>query len=151
MMKLSNFRSAFILLIFSNTSAFMHRILTRPSKGLLNVFGFPNRISSKFTSLRATTDAITQAVDSSNAEIDFTIDLPTNENSQNLLSIRHSTAHVMAMAVQKLFPEAKVTIGPWIDNGYKNIYHLMVKLSFYVFTFLGSITIFSLVKSRFLI
>ncbi|KAF9592568.1 hypothetical protein IFM89_016019 [Coptis chinensis] len=26
-------------------------------------------------------------------------------------------AHAMAMAVQKLFPEAKVTIGPWIDNG----------------------------------
>lgn len=27
-------------------------------------------------------------------------------------------AHVMAMAVQKLFPDAKVTIGPWIDNGF---------------------------------
>lgn len=27
-------------------------------------------------------------------------------------------AHVMAMAVQKLYPDAKVTIGPWIDNGF---------------------------------
>ena len=27
-------------------------------------------------------------------------------------------AHVMAMAVQKLFPKAKVTIGPWIENGF---------------------------------
>lgn len=27
-------------------------------------------------------------------------------------------AHVMAMAVQKVFPDAKVTIGPWIDNGF---------------------------------
>lgn len=27
-------------------------------------------------------------------------------------------AHVMAMAVQKLFPDAKVTIGPWIENGF---------------------------------
>lgn len=27
-------------------------------------------------------------------------------------------AHVMAMAVQKIYPEAKVTIGPWIDNGF---------------------------------
>lgn len=27
-------------------------------------------------------------------------------------------AHVMAMAVQKLFPKSKVTIGPWIDNGF---------------------------------
>lgn len=27
-------------------------------------------------------------------------------------------AHVMAMAVQKIFPDAKVTIGPWIENGF---------------------------------
>jgi hypothetical protein len=45
------------------------------------------------------------------------IELPTNEKSETLLKIRHSTAHVMAMAVQKLFPNIKVTIGPWIDNG----------------------------------
>ncbi|XP_050205671.1 threonine--tRNA ligase, chloroplastic/mitochondrial 2 [Mercurialis annua] len=44
--------------------------------------------------------------------------LPTNESSEQLLRIRHTCAHVMAMAVQKLFPEAKVTIGPWIDNGF---------------------------------
>lgn len=44
--------------------------------------------------------------------------LPTNESSDRLLRIRHTCAHVMAMAVQKLYPEAKVTIGPWIDNGF---------------------------------
>lgn len=44
--------------------------------------------------------------------------LPTNESSERLLRIRHSASHVMAMAVQKLFPDAKVTIGPWIDNGF---------------------------------
>ncbi|KAG1327287.1 threonine--tRNA ligase, chloroplastic/mitochondrial 2 [Cocos nucifera] len=44
--------------------------------------------------------------------------LPTNESSQRLLRIRHTCAHVMAMAVQKLFPGSKVTIGPWIDNGF---------------------------------
>ncbi|KAL5729762.1 threonine--tRNA ligase [Ranunculus cassubicifolius] len=44
--------------------------------------------------------------------------LPTNDSSQNLLQIRHTCAHVMAMAVQKLFPDAKVTIGPWIENGF---------------------------------
>ncbi|OMO94365.1 hypothetical protein CCACVL1_06040 [Corchorus capsularis] len=44
--------------------------------------------------------------------------LPTNESSEKLLRIRHTCAHVMAMAVQKLYPEAKVTIGPWIDNGF---------------------------------
>ncbi|KAL9678993.1 hypothetical protein QQ045_016845 [Rhodiola kirilowii] len=44
--------------------------------------------------------------------------LPTNESSEKLLRIRHTCAHVMAMAVQKVFPEAKVTIGPWIENGF---------------------------------
>jgi threonyl-tRNA synthetase len=48
----------------------------------------------------------------------FGFDLPTNDNSPLLLKTRHSTAHVMAMAVQKLFPEIKVTIGPWIENGF---------------------------------
>ena len=50
----------------------------------------------------------------------FTIELPSNENNNNLLRIRHTSAHIMAMAVQNLFPEAKVTIGPWIDNGFVN-------------------------------
>ncbi len=44
--------------------------------------------------------------------------LPTNEGDEELLKIRHSSAHVMAMAVQEAFPEAQVTIGPWIDNGF---------------------------------
>ncbi|XP_009594560.1 threonine--tRNA ligase, chloroplastic/mitochondrial 2 isoform X1 [Nicotiana tabacum] len=44
--------------------------------------------------------------------------LPTNESSDTLLRVRHTCAHVMAMAVQKLYPNAKVTIGPWIENGF---------------------------------
>ncbi|KAL8261030.1 hypothetical protein R6Q59_025079 [Mikania micrantha] len=44
--------------------------------------------------------------------------LPTNESSPALLKIRHTCAHVMAMAVQKVFPDAKVTIGPWIEHGF---------------------------------
>jgi threonyl-tRNA synthetase len=35
-----------------------------------------------------------------------------------LETLRHSTAHVMAAAVQKLFPETKVTIGPSIETGF---------------------------------
>lgn len=38
--------------------------------------------------------------------------------SQRLLKIRHSCAHVLAMAVQFLFPETKVTIGPWTETGF---------------------------------
>lgn len=44
--------------------------------------------------------------------------LPTNEDNNQLLRIRHSTAHVMAMAVQELYTGVQVTIGPWIDNGF---------------------------------
>ncbi|KAM1244863.1 hypothetical protein ACFX2I_036127 [Malus domestica] len=44
--------------------------------------------------------------------------LPTNESSESLIKIRHTCAHVMAMAVQKLFLDAKMTIGPWIENGF---------------------------------
>ncbi|MEG4571387.1 threonine--tRNA ligase [Microcoleus sp. N3A4] len=39
-------------------------------------------------------------------------------NPEQLKKIRHTTSHVMAMAVQKLFPKAQVTIGPWIENGF---------------------------------
>eukprot|EP00571_Detonula_confervacea_P001993 CAMPEP_0172321956 /NCGR_PEP_ID=MMETSP1058-20130122/44722_1 /TAXON_ID=83371 /ORGANISM="Detonula confervacea, Strain CCMP 353" /LENGTH=722 /DNA_ID=CAMNT_0013037583 /DNA_START=113 /DNA_END=2281 /DNA_ORIENTATION=+ len=46
------------------------------------------------------------------------VELPTNENDIDLLKIRHTSAHVMAMAVQQTFPEAQTTIGPWIDNGF---------------------------------
>jgi threonyl-tRNA synthetase len=51
-------------------------------------------------------------------EEETSIVLPTNDDDEELLRIRHSSAHVMAMAVQQIFPEAQVTIGPWIDNGF---------------------------------
>jgi threonyl-tRNA synthetase len=44
--------------------------------------------------------------------------LPKTSESENLQKIRHTASHVMAMAVQKLFPKAQVTIGPWIENGF---------------------------------
>jgi threonyl-tRNA synthetase len=46
------------------------------------------------------------------------ISLPKTSESETLKKIRHSMSHVMAMAVQKLFPKAQVTIGPWIENGF---------------------------------
>ena len=46
------------------------------------------------------------------------IELPRTSESEQLKKIRHTTSHVMAMAVQKLFPKAQVTIGPWIENGF---------------------------------
>ncbi|MDJ0707525.1 MAG: threonine--tRNA ligase, partial [Leptolyngbyaceae cyanobacterium MO_188.B28] len=46
------------------------------------------------------------------------IHLPRTSESESLKRIRHTFSHVMAMAVQKLFPKAQVTIGPWIDYGF---------------------------------
>ena len=46
------------------------------------------------------------------------IHLPRTDESEHLKRIRHTFSHVMAMAVQMLFPKAQVTIGPWIDYGF---------------------------------
>ena len=46
------------------------------------------------------------------------IKIITEKNDEANEVIRHSAAHVMAQAVQELWPEIKVTIGPVIDNGF---------------------------------
>lgn len=46
------------------------------------------------------------------------IELLRTSESESLQKIRHTTSHIMAMAVQKLFPKAQVTIGPWTENGF---------------------------------
>jgi len=42
----------------------------------------------------------------------------TDKDADGLEVIRHSTAHLLAYAVKELFPDAQVTIGPVIDNGF---------------------------------
>lgn len=49
---------------------------------------------------------------------DHDIEFIKNNSKEALFYIRHTSAHVMAEAVQKLFPGVKVTIGPVIDNGF---------------------------------
>ncbi|EKU97832.1 threonine--tRNA ligase [Leptolyngbyaceae cyanobacterium CCMR0082] len=44
--------------------------------------------------------------------------LPKTDESEDLKRIRHTFSHVMAMAVQRLFPKAQVTIGPWTEYGF---------------------------------
>ena len=46
------------------------------------------------------------------------IELLRTSESESLQKIRHTASHIMAMAVQKLFPKAQVTIGPWTENGF---------------------------------
>ena len=49
---------------------------------------------------------------------DASVALVTPRDEDGLEVIRHSTAHLLAQAVKELFPEAQVTIGPVIDNGF---------------------------------
>ena len=53
-----------------------------------------------------------------NVEEDLEIEPIKNGSEDGLYLIRHTAAHVMAEAVQSLYPEAKVTIGPVIENGF---------------------------------
>ncbi len=49
---------------------------------------------------------------------DATLSIVTDKDPEGLEIIRHSTAHLLANAVQELYPEAQVTIGPVIENGF---------------------------------
>lgn len=51
-------------------------------------------------------------------EDDAELAIITARDEEGLDTIRHSCAHLMAMAVQDLFPSAQVTIGPVIENGF---------------------------------
>ena len=51
-------------------------------------------------------------------EKDCKVKIFTAKNEEGLDTIRHDTAHILAMAVQELFPGTQVTIGPVIDNGF---------------------------------
>lgn len=68
--------------------------------------------------------AIAGKVDGKVVDTAFTIrdnarlSILTAKDSEGLEVIRHSTAHLLAYAVKELFPEAQVTIGPVIENGF---------------------------------
>jgi len=51
-------------------------------------------------------------------EGDASLVIITDKNEEGLEIIRHSTAHLLAQAVKQLYPEAQITIGPVIDDGF---------------------------------
>ena len=53
-----------------------------------------------------------------NIEKDSTVKIFTSKDLEGVETIRHDTAHILAMAVQEIFPGTQVTIGPVIDNGF---------------------------------
>ena len=51
-------------------------------------------------------------------DTDVKLSIVTDRDTDGVEVIRHSCAHLMAQAVQRLFPDAQVTIGPVIENGF---------------------------------
>jgi threonyl-tRNA synthetase len=51
-------------------------------------------------------------------ETDADVAIVTDRDPDGLEIVRHSTAHLLAMAVKQLFPDAQVTIGPTVENGF---------------------------------
>jgi len=73
--------------------------------------------------------AVAMALDGELADLadpitkDARIEIVTREDARALGLIRHDAAHVMAEAVQELYPGTQVTIGPVIDNGFFYDFH----------------------------
>jgi threonyl-tRNA synthetase len=69
--------------------------------------------------LGAKLNGLPEVVDLRTALQDGTrLEIVTTKSEQSLEVIRHSAAHVMAQAVQEIWPDVKVTIGPVIDSGF---------------------------------
>ena len=75
------------------------------SEGLARV-ACAGRVDGKVMDLRTVMDS------------DHTLEIITNTDPEGLRVIRHTASHVMAQAVKELYPDAKVTIGPAIDDGF---------------------------------
>lgn len=100
-------------------------IITLPDGNNLN---FPNKVTGLDVAEKISKSLAKQAmVISVNGELkdldhiienDCSIKIFTSKNPEGLETIRHDTAHILAMAVQELFPGTQVTIGPVIENGF---------------------------------
>lgn len=51
-------------------------------------------------------------------ETDIDLEIVTDQSDEYLDVLRHSAAHVFAQALGRLYPDAKLTIGPWTDDGF---------------------------------
>ena len=100
-------------------------IITLPDGNSLD---FPNKVTgldvAKKISRSLAKEAMVISVDGKLKDLDFQIEkncsikILTSRNEEGLETIRHDTAHILAMAVQELFPGTQVTIGPVIENGF---------------------------------
>jgi len=89
---------------------------------------FPNKVTGLDVAEKISKSLAKQAmvisVDGELKDLNFLIEkncsvkIYTSKNEEGLETIRHDTAHILAMAVQELFPGTQVTIGPVIENGF---------------------------------
>ena len=92
--------------------------------GVNKSFPIGTTVGEVIESIGVQSSAVGAKVNGNLADFFFEIDCdseiePIKINSEEgLYFIRHTAAHIMAEAVQSLYPEAKVTIGPVIDNGF---------------------------------
>ena len=100
-------------------------IITLPDGSNLD---FPKKVTGSEIAEKISTSLAKQAmvisVDGELKDLDYLIEkncsvkIFTSKNDEGLETIRHDTAHILAMAVQELFPGTQVTIGPVIENGF---------------------------------
>jgi threonyl-tRNA synthetase len=85
----------------------------------LNVFEVAKSIGSGLAKATLAGKVNGELVDASHIiDTDSSVSIITAKDEEGLEVIRHSTAHLLAQATQMLYPEAQVTIGPVIDNGF---------------------------------
>jgi len=85
----------------------------------LSVFDVAKSIGSGLAKATLAGKVNGELVDASHViESDSNVSIVTAKDDEGLEVIRHSTAHLLAQATQMLYPEAQVTIGPVIDNGF---------------------------------
>jgi len=115
--------SSFILLrLAARTSAFLPPLAIRRAMTTTGrISSIPSFVPSANPHAQANIAAFSSVARSMSATVtdaEVVVELPTNDSDEDLLKIRHTSSHVMAQAVQELYPEAQVTIGPWIENGF---------------------------------
>ena len=85
----------------------------------VNGFDITKKISKSLEKLALVMEVDGQLKDLSfEIKKDSKVKFITNKDKEGLDVIRHDAAHIMAMAVQELFPKTQVTIGPVIENGF---------------------------------
>ncbi len=85
----------------------------------LSVFDVAKSIGSGLAKATLAGKVNGELVDASHMiDADSSVSIITAKDDEGLEVIRHSTAHLLAQATQMLYPDAQVTIGPVIDNGF---------------------------------